>query len=306
MTRGSEQPDDDGAPTSGRSRGRFARRKLLGKLGLTGKILSSEVSLTRFIEPTWVEFTELELVVKTLPPQFDGFRIAHITDTHLGAYVSRRFLIRQIDHLNRLGCDVAVFTGDLISNSYRKVSTASEIIGRADAPFGKFAVLGNHDYRVGHGHVERQLSLHGYRVMHNESFRIGIGDEAIHIVGIDDLWSATPNPELATQGIDRRNETVIALMHNPDMFPQLAGKGYDVILAGHTHGGQVVLPWWGPPIVPSAYGQLFASGLVERKGTRMYVSRGVGRLMWMRWNCRSELPIVTLRCPKTGPGGKKS
>jgi hypothetical protein len=242
-----------------------------------------------------VEFSNVTIGIRNLPEAFDGFRIGHITDTHLGTYVSTRYLTRQIDAVNRVGVDAAVFTGDLISRNPRRVRDAARILGKVEAPWGHYAVPGNHDYVAGIEAFRREMAHAGYRVLVNEHLRIEKDGQRIVMAGVDDSWQGAPDHRKALEGVDSVAETVVMLVHVPDYLPLLSGTGVDLVLCGHTHGGQVWLPFFGPPIVPSAFGKDYARGLIEHHDMQMYVSRGVGHMLWLRLNCRPELPIITLR-----------
>jgi predicted MPP superfamily phosphohydrolase len=157
-----------------------------------------------------------------------------------------------------------------------------------------FASLGNHDHWFDAGKITRLIQDAGLPVLRNENTITLIDGEPLPIVGLGDLWTEGVDMTRAFAGVE--GPFALVLMHNPDTFEDWSQPGSHLILSGHTHGGQVNIPWIGPPIVPSQYGGKYASGLFHRGRSQMYVNRGVGALFPpVRFNCRPEISIFHLQ-----------
>ena len=193
------------------------------------------------------------------------------------------------------GPDVVAVTGDLVQkrDSYDGVFGELDRIAR-DVP--TYVVPGNHDYWQG---IERYHELIGSAAatdLTNAHRVIERGGKRLVMAGVDDLSDGKPDLAKALGGIDREAQPVVLLMHHPDYLRKVLKEApeVDLALAGHTHGGQVSLPLFGPPVVPVANPE-YTAGLVREGGTQMYVSRGVGMLVKLRFNCRPEVAFIVLR-----------
>jgi predicted MPP superfamily phosphohydrolase len=192
--------------------------------------------------------------------------------------------------------DVIVLTGDYVTRSTKFMRSGAAALAKLSAPLGVIAVLGNHDYWTDPdvvGHLLRDTA--GARVLKNETEVLERSGEYLAIAGLDD--PVTRNDDLdRTLAAVPPSCPVVLLAHTPDIAPKAAERGVDLVLAGHTHGGQVVLPWIGPPIVNSKHGKRLASGLAQVKGTKVYTNRGVGMaIVPIRINCPPEVALITLR-----------
>src|SRR5262245_31230733 len=154
----------------------------------------------RRVEPTWLELTRHTIPIRGLPEAFDGFRIVHLSDLHAGRHVSHSYLLEAVELANRQHPDLVALTGDFIHKGYRHVTAAAEAAGRLSAKAGVYAVLGNHDFSVRNAlGIPRHRRLHlavadalqerGVTVLRNGSLPIRRGSHALHVVGVDDLWS---------------------------------------------------------------------------------------------------------------------
>jgi len=159
-----------------------------------------------------------------------------------------------------------------------------------------FAVLGNHDYYYKRNrHVVPILEDAGIRLLRNASALVKEGASALHVVGLDDPVTGHDDIEQALHGVPTGGCRIF-LGHCPDVVDDVRRAGGDVLLAGHTHGGQINLPFIGPPAVPSRYGQRFAAGLVDFEGMPVFVTRGVGCVQpYLRFRCPPEVALLTLR-----------
>jgi predicted MPP superfamily phosphohydrolase len=231
-----------------------------------------------------------------------GFRITQVTDLHTGG-TPVRYLDSVVDRVNDLPTDLVVITGDLVSSQLRWVAPACDVIARIRHP--TLVTFGNHDYSTGHAPylstivadaLQRELDARRIEVLRNRAIPIERDGSRAWIVGLEDHWSGKFSPERAFAGVSP-GEPAIALSHNPDTGPLLAGYGAHWILAGHTHGGQIRLPGIRPLMLPLR-NKRFASGeFLVGKGSRkahMYVSRGVGCRVPVRFRCPPEVTTFVL------------
>ena len=251
---------------------------------------------------------ELEVVrrtifIRNLPDSFVGFRLAQISDIHLVEWTEPWFLRRVVDEVNKLAADLVVLTGDFISRgprsmdvSYRAMPVCAEALSGLTCP-QRFAVLGNHDVSVDSDMVIRALAARGIPSLVNRFTTIERGSDHIFLCGVDDPGAGTPNLTSATPV--HPDAPVILLAHEPDYadtvrrhprFPLI-----DLMLSGHSHGGQVCLPFIGPLILPPM-GQKYVEGLFRFSQMQLYVNRGIGTVsLPFRFDCPPEITEITLQ-----------
>ncbi|NLP06581.1 metallophosphoesterase [Candidatus Fermentibacteria bacterium] len=250
-----------------------------------------------------LEITGTGIPIHGLPARLEGFRIALVADIHHGRFFGPEAVRRAVEAVNSAGPDLVVLAGDYVLGSADYISPCMDILSGISAPC--CAVLGNHDHWEGPEETLRLLSDRvRARTLVNSSMRIGPAGESLLVCGVGDFWEDEQRLGECLSG-RRAGEPVILVSHNPDYAEELAPGEVDLVLAGHTHGGQVVLPFFGAPMLPSFYGQKYRSGLVSRGGTSVYVSRGVGvGSPPVRLNCRPEIAVLTLegRSPRGVPG----
>jgi predicted MPP superfamily phosphohydrolase len=213
------------------------------------------------------------------PPGWDAgsVTVAFVTDTHTGAPWNGLARLREIvQQTNALGADIIVLGGDYVYHGLanRRPTNAelAQVLGELRAPQGVFAVLGNHDYWDDPGTIEQALAAQGIQVLSNCGVSMGSG--RWWIAGVSDYIETVPD---VTAALHNRPEgaPVLFVSHVPDIFPELPAE-VNVTLSGHTHGGQVALPWVGPVLVPSRYGTRYARGIFEESGRVLVVSAGLG------------------------------
>lgn len=264
----------------------------------------ARVSYGYWIEPTWLELNRCDIPLSDLPPVFDGFRIVHLSDFHCGRQVSPAYLAEAVDLAQAQNGDLVVLTGDFIHHGFAYVDHVAEALGRLSAPSGVYAVLGNHDfsvrnalgirrYRRLHQAVSEALTARGIRVLHNEHLSLTREEAQIHLVGVEDLWSRACDLEQAFHDLAPAGPCIV-LAHNPQTVEHLNGHRCDLMLSGHTHGGQVHLPGLGRPVL-GPKGRRFAAGLYCHRGTYLYVNKGVGFGIRFRYGVRPEVAVLSLR-----------
>ena len=247
------------------------------------------------IEPRWVEITGTEVEIVNLPDEFEGFRIVFFSDIHRGSFVSERYVARVAEMVNKQRPDIVLCAGDFVTGSADYSESLIAPLKNIKAEFGKYAVLGNHDSWTCAEKVEENVGLAGFRFLKNGAERVTRGSSYIIVAGIDDLWTGKPDIAEAFKGCSEKDIKIL-LSHNPDIFERIDRYNVDLVLAGHTHGGQVCIPFFGPVIVPSMYHRKYAAGFFRRSRGAMYVTRGIGTyILPVRFLCRPEITVIVLK-----------
>ncbi len=228
---------------------------------------------------------------ESLPPAFDGFTILHISDMHVD--MSQGAMHRLIELLHEIDYDICVLTGDYRGNTFGPFEDTLEGMAGVKAHLKDpvYAVLGNHDtIRMVPG-----LEEMGILMLLNESVSIERGNERIHVVGIDDAhYYRVDNIEKAASSIDH-NEFSILLSHTPEIYRQAAHADFNLLLGGHTHGGQICLPGKIPITLDSVLPRHMGSGAWQYHNMIGYTSAGVGSsIVSVRFNCLPEITLHTL------------
>jgi predicted MPP superfamily phosphohydrolase len=257
------------------------------------------------VEPTWLELNQVDVPVADLPPAFQDFRIVQLSDFHCSRRVSPVYLGEAVDLAQDQGGDVIVLTGDFVHKGYRHVRHAAQALGRLRAPLGVYAVLGNHDYSVRsalglrryrqlYRVITEALRDQGIRVLHNEAVTLLRGQGSVHLAGVADLWSRTCDLERALGGLHSQDPCIL-LAHNPCTIERLRPHHRcDLMLSGHTHGGQINLPRLGR-VTLGRNGKRFAAGMYRHRDTYLYVNKGVGFGFRVRYGVRPEVAVLRLR-----------
>ena len=272
------------------NRRKFLKRAFLGGLGVAGLGAVD----TFAIEPWWIEVKHVDFAVRDLAAAFDGFRVVLIADTHCGKVVEPDFVRKAVRLANEQEPDVTLLLGDYRNRS--DAATAIVPFGDLQAKHGVFAVMGNHDHWEGIGPTRRELERAGATVLANRGVVLERDGGRLAVGGVDDLWEGFPEAAAALDAVPADVPRLL-MSHNPDYAEKMgSGVRVDVMLSGHTHGGQVYIPLVGAPRVPSSYGQKYRAGLAEGPWCPVYVTRGVGMIGGaIRFCCRPELTVLTLR-----------
>lgn len=246
--------------------------------------------------------TELHTVaVPRWPASCAGLKVAVVPDLHIGApHVGLEKLDRVVEAIEAVAPDLVLLPGDFVINgvlggSFVPPEPVAERLGHLNltVPFGVFAVLGNHDWWVDGPRVMKALKDGGIGVLEDTSLKLSEQGCSFYLVGISDWWEGAHDVKKALEGVPE-GAPVLAFTHNPDLFPELPAR-VNLTLAGHTHGGQVDVPGYGPPIVPSQYGQRYAKGHVVEDGRHLFVATGVGTsILPVRFRVPPEVTVVTL------------
>ena len=253
-----------------------------------------------FIEPNRLVVRQETIQIDNWPPELNGLRIAVIGDIHTGGpFINDRKLKQIVELTNQQQPDLVVLLGDYMSpDSWHSHRVEPEVTAAAlknlQAPLGVYAVLGNHDWWYNGGKVRRALEDNGIRVLDDEVAEIKWRNGSFWLAGLADLWT---RPQHVKETIAKvpRGATIVALTHNPDVFPDLPAS-VPLLLAAHTHGGQVNLPLIGTPIVPSRFGSKYTAGHLFENGHHLFVTTGIGTsILPVRFRVTPEIVILTIK-----------
>jgi uncharacterized protein len=277
----------------------LSRRQALKALAGAGTTAAALGLYTWRLEPHWLEFTFTEMPISDLPQELDGRILAQVSDVHVGPQVDEAYLLESFRRVQDLNPDFVAYTGDWITyRNPRQFEQLRRVLQHVPhGRLGTVGILGNHDYGYKWNmlHVADTVTSiveqAGVTVLRNQATVVG----GLQVIGLDDLWSPKFDPAavLAQKGSD---SSTIVLSHNPDSADHPVWQGFSGwILAGHTHGGQCKPPFLPPPMLP-VDNRRYVAGEFELSGNRrMYISRGVGHLLRVRFNARPEIPIFRLR-----------
>lgn len=274
-------------------------RRTFLKLAFFGGTAALVGSYPMVIERNLVQVNRYRIPVANLPSSFDGFTIAHLTDLHLGFLVSESFIENVVQRTNKLGADIIVCTGDLVhqKNTVSEIDKVWPILAKLEARDGVYSVLGNHDHWADTKRSLYWLERTGQNIRHacKPVYR---GKDRILIGGAGDLWQDELRIDKTFAASDE-NDCRILLCHNPDTIDTRYNTPLSLVVSGHTHGGQVVIPFYGPPLLP-VKNKKYSSGLIATPKTQLFISRGIGWSMYpVRFNCCPEIAVLELVSPRS-------
>jgi hypothetical protein len=298
---------------------RFSRRRFL-QLGCrslaSGLLLTTLSSLYGvFAEPRWLRRVHVDIFVPSLPSAHDGLKIGLLSDLHVSSAADLALVERAVGFLRDASPDLVALTGDFVTHEAAYGAVVAKALADLCAPYGTYAVLGNHDVWTDADHVADALSQRDISVLRDDRVRLTIADTPLWLLGVEDrghtgFSSLRYNGDFSTfqrhwQDAKQTMTSLLAdlpsgdprllLVHNPDFAEMLPPGGIDLTLSGHTHGGQVRFPLIGAPFVPSCFGQTFVSGHVQATQTQVYVNPGVGAVPpAVRFNSRPEVTVLRL------------
>ena len=253
-----------------------------------------------WLEPASLYNENYEIQLANWPAQCDGMRVAVLADLHVGSpFNGLDKLARIVDLTVAAKPELILLAGDYVIHGVlggTKVSPEeiAKDLGVLAAPLGVFAVLGNHDWWDDAPRIQRALESVGIAILEDSSVLVKRGDCAFRLVGLSDYWEGPRNYRGALKATPAGLPT-IALTHNPDAFPEIS-QPVDLMIAAHTHGGQVHLPLLGRPIVPSKYGSRYAAGHIVENGRHLFVSSGLGTsIIPVRFLVPPEVSVLTIR-----------
>lgn len=271
------------------------RRDLLKYIVVgTGAAAVTLYGLHQFITTDLFVITQTKIHIPQLPKSFKGFKIALLTDIHHGPHNNIEFVSSIVNKTNKLDADIIALGGDYIATKPKYIKPCIKELSRLTAKEGVFAVLGNHDHKWGLDRVSNEFKKTNIILLKNSGAWITRDQSRIRFCGVDDYWYGRQDLGSAL-GDCQKDETAILLSHNPDYAEIIQDKRIKLVLCGHTHGGQIKIPFLGALIIPSMYGKKYAEGLIKAPHTQVYVSRGLGTVyIPLRVNCPGEIVLIEL------------
>lgn len=281
------------------SRRTFLKASALGVAGLG--LYSGE------LERHWIDVLHHDVSLQGLPPDFNGMRIVQLSDIHMDHFTERFFLRNAIEKINALKPDAVFLTGDFVtSDKHSNVEADHAAWDCATVLKGldcraRYAVLGNHDVNSGAAEIIAALKSSDIQVLRNSYLPLDRGSGRIWLAGIDDPLEGKPDIDATVPAYIRniRNEPVVLMCHAPDYATHIqshpASQSIGLMLSGHTHGGQIRLPFIGALVLPPM-GQKFVEGWFQFNRMKLYVNRGIGTIgVPFRLDCPPEITVFTLR-----------
>ncbi len=279
---------------------RFTRRSFLTGAGITAAgfaLYAGEVARHE------IDIVDRTIAIRNLPDSFHGYRIAQVSDIHLDEYTEPYFLERIVRQVNTQNPDLVLLTGDFITHGSltfiagnHALHRCAEILTTLTAPL-RYGVLGNHDVTFNSRAVISALSTHGTPVLVNQYVPIERNGGRFWLCGVDDPGTSHPDLDLAVPA--NPDGPVILMAHEPDYADKVRvhprGPLVDLMLSGHSHGGQIRLPFLGPLILPPM-GLRYPEGHYRFNNMQLYVNRGIGTVgLPFRLNCPPEITVITLQ-----------
>jgi uncharacterized protein len=238
-----------------------------------------------------LELAELDIQLPRLPPALDGLSIVHFSDLHFTGRVGKSYFQQLVRLSNELQPDLVAITGDLVDQA-PYISWIPETLGQLTSRYGVYCVFGNHDLRVDTVQLAHALEQNGLIHLGGRWLQVEVRGVPVVLAGNELPWLAAAD----VTDCPPRGQTPlrIVLAHSPDQFRWARAWDADLLLAGHTHGGQIRLPLLGPIFSPSWHGVRYAAGLFHVPPTVMHVTRGVSCELPIRWNCPPEMSRIVL------------
>ncbi|WP_394136952.1 metallophosphoesterase [Cytobacillus oceanisediminis] len=253
----------------------------------------------RDIEPRLLDITNHKISNNAIPQAFDNLKIVQFSDTHLGFHYDLDQLEELIEKINKIKADIIFFTGDLMDepNKYSEANQIPSLLQKIEAPLGKFAIYGNHDHGgYGSDIYKSIMEEAGFILLLNENRKIEVSGSSIHVIGIDDAMLGRPDIKLAVENIEEPSYKIL-LSHAPDLADGAYSFGIQLQLSGHSHGGQIKIPFFGALVKPP-YAERYHEGFYEigsQEPLTLYVNRGLGTTrLPFRFLSRPEMTIFTL------------
>jgi len=252
------------------------------------------------LEPSWVEITQVRLKLPRLGKAFEGFRLVQVSDIHMGGWMNAEHFSYVMKLALNQGADLLALTGDFVyyQGDQKGIAGAIEDLSEVFKTLGdvsRAGVLGNHDLLSAPGDIRKMMEKHQILDFTNDVHTIVRGVECLHIAGVDDMLYGHPDLNKVVAALPKDGSAIL-LSHEPDFAEESAQTGrFDLQISGHSHGGQVVLPFIGPPYLPKG-GRKYYAGLYQVGTMLLYTNRGVGMVdPFIRFNCRPEITVFTLQ-----------
>ena len=253
----------------------------------------TEAARSALTEPFRLTIEHHQIRLRRLPREVEGFRVVQLSDIHHSPFTSREQVERAVETANSLRPDIVALTGDYVSKERQYAAPCAELLGKLQARHGVYAVLGNHDHWTDAPLITDLFRAEGITVLINEGMRFEKNGASFWLAGVDDTMVGLEDLSLALAG-SSESEFKLLLAHNPIILRRAARAGVDLVLSGHTHGGQVSLR-----SDRSASGRprrRLLKGLARQGNTQIYISRGLGTVVLpVRFGCPPEVSLLELR-----------
>lgn len=239
------------------------------------------------------------IVLPNLPMEMDGFRIAQLSDLHLEPLTKAEMIEAAVLKTNALKPDLVVITGDFLTSTSKPAGLIAELLSKLDAPHGVYSCLGNHDVWHQPWVLQKHLADKGIVMLRNSGERLHTDRGSIFLAGLDSAWAGKPRIDTSLQHW-KPGEPLVILAHEPDVADKVAAQGLPALqLSGHTHGGQVCVPFVRPIVLHTpSWGKKYHHGHFRIGGLQLYVNRGIGCVgLPVRFFCPPEVTEITLRSP---------
>lgn len=275
-------------------RRKFIKKSFLGVLStsIIGAIYSWQ------IEPFWLEFVKIKMLINNLPNHLKGKTLMQISDIHVGNRFDYQYIIDSFKKAQKLTPDYVVYTGDFVSyDNEEQLEQLKEVFKHVvRGKLGTVGILGNHDY--GKGWSEQHVADNITTILENAEVSILNNEQknihGLNIIGLDDYWGLNFNPQKVMNQLNHDNANLV-LCHNPDVCDLNVWNHYKGwILSGHTHGGQVKPPFLDPLILPVKNKKYSAGKIDLEDGRTLYINRALGHLWQVRFNVKPEITIFEL------------
>jgi uncharacterized protein len=227
------------------------------------------------IRRRWFHVREIDVAVEGLDPSFEGFRVAHLSDLHIGSNTPKSWGLRWARAANAVSPDIAVVTGDMVSSGTDFHDDIADVMAELKAKDGVFVSMGNHDYFGDGDPLVTRIRAKGVTVLRNEGVVLERGGKKLYLAGIDDTWTQRDDLDKALEARPAGSQ-VLLLAHDPERFRQAAKQDVALTLAGHTHGGQIAFPFLSRWISLSHLTHHFHQGLYRIGRSTLYVHPGLG------------------------------
>jgi predicted MPP superfamily phosphohydrolase len=255
----------------------------------------SSVAREALAEANSIIVENVSVRLRRLPKKFDGFRIVQLSDIHHSPFTGMKHIKRAFDMANDLAPDMIALTGDYISHDDHYIPPVVEAMGKLRAKHGVYGVMGNHDHWTDGDLISDMMKSEGIRVLNNEGFRLEVDGAFIWLAGVDDLLAGLTDLPAALKGA-RKKEMKLLLAHNPSIIRMAEPAGIDLMLSGHTHGGQIRLRETKESILFPRRRRRLSSGLHREGDTQIYITRGIGTVVLpMRYGCPPEVSVIELK-----------
>ncbi|MBE4908930.1 metallophosphoesterase [Bacillus luteolus] len=283
---------------------KYSRRFFLKRIisSIVGAFLASALGYyyAKYIEPKMIHLTKHTIQHPLIPSSFNFKKIVQFSDTHVGPFFTIEQLEEVVEKINQTKPDIVLFTGDLLDepNKYPFPETIPPILSKIQAPLGKYCIYGNHDHG-GYGTEIYKEIMHqgGFTLLKNSSAIISQDGENIVIAGLDDAMLGRPDYTHTFASFSKESLFTILLVHEPDLAPQSAYHGAHIQLSGHSHGGQIQLPFLGPLVTPPL-GSKYYEGTHTIENLTLFVNKGLGTTrLPFRFLAIPEISVYTLKSP---------